>query len=251
MMRIAVDTTRCIGAGRCVLTTPDVFDSGSDGLARVLVQELDESRAAAVREVVRLCPVGAIRLEQASDIDSRRNAMQPCVDLLVSLGADTVKHPGGTLLTHLLRCVDMLEEWGASRQLREAGLLHALFAPDGSPDPMYSMLALSERPRVAELIGVPGEHLVYLYGACDREYTYPRLMDSSEQWRDRFTNEIRTPTQSELRDLMEITAANECDICSHNPRFRAEHGAELFELFTRTRPLLSDAAWARCQQVLG
>lgn len=249
-MKISVETTHCIGAGRCVIAAPEVFDSGADGLARVVrAPDSSDAGAAAVHEAVRLCPVGAIHIEQSDDLT--RNAMQPCIDLLVSLGAAEVKHPGGTLLSHLLRCVSLLESWGAGRELCEAGLLHALFAPDGSPDPMYSMLPLSERPRVAQLIGERGEHLVYLYGACDREYSYPRLMNASEQWRDRFTNEVRTLSEAELRELMEITAANETDICSHNPRFRAEHGAELFELFTRTRPLITDAAWARCQQVLG
>ncbi|MGK3959883.1 DUF6817 domain-containing protein [Sorangium sp. So ce118] len=176
--------------------------------------------------------------------------MEQSVALLVSLGAGTVKHPGGTLLAHLLRVETMLRKWGASDEIREAGLLHALFAPDGSPDPFYTMLSLEERPRVAELIGAHAEELVYFYGACDREYTYPRLMEPSGQWRDRFTNEIRTPSEERLRGLMEITAANEVDIASHNPTFRAKYGAELFELFSRTRPLLSEGAWAYCQAVL-
>ncbi|WP_433928487.1 DUF6817 domain-containing protein [Sorangium cellulosum] len=177
--------------------------------------------------------------------------MEQSVALLVSLGAGTVKHPGGTLLAHLLRVEKMLRKWGASDEIREAGLLHALFAPDGSPDPFYTMLSLDERPRVASIIGTYAEELVYFYGACDREYTYPRLMDPSDQWRDRFTNEVKTPSDDRLRGLMEITAANEVDIASHNPGFRAMYGAELFELFSRTRPLLSDGAWAHCQSVLG
>ncbi|WP_437965339.1 DUF6817 domain-containing protein [Sorangium sp. So ce260] len=177
--------------------------------------------------------------------------MEQSVELLVSLGAGTVKHPGGTLLAHLLRVETMLRKWGASDEVREAGLLHALFAPDGSPDPYYTMLSLGERPRVAALIGSYAEELVYFYGACDREYTYPRLMEPSDQWRDRFTNEIKTPSEERLRGLMEITAANEVDIASHNPAFRARYGADLYELFSRTRPLLSAGAWAHCQAVLG
>lgn len=173
------------------------------------------------------------------------------VDLLVSLGAAEKKHPGGTLLEHLLRIEKMLGEWGANQDVRMAGLLHALFAPDGSPDPLYTMLELSHRERIASIIGPEAEDLVYFYGACDREYTYPRLAEPADQWRDRFTNEVRTPTTARLRDLMEITAANEVDICSHNPVFRAEHGAELLEVFTRTQHYLSAPAWAHCQEVLG
>ncbi|WP_274561309.1 DUF6817 domain-containing protein [Streptomyces spiramyceticus] len=172
------------------------------------------------------------------------------VDLLESVGAGEVKHPGGTLLSHLLRVERKLEEWGAREDVREAGLLHALFAPDGSPDPMYSMLELDQRPRVAEVIGEPAEGLVYLYGAMDRKYTYPHLNDDSDHWRDRFTGEIRTLSQQEIRDLMEISVANECDIASHNPEFHAKYGPEFLVLFTRMRSTISEDAWSEVQNVL-
>ncbi|MFE7776524.1 DUF6817 domain-containing protein [Streptomyces sp. NPDC057445] len=172
------------------------------------------------------------------------------VELLESVGAGEIKHPGGTLLAHLLRVEAKLEQWGAREDVREAGLTHALFAPDGSPDPMYSMLDLSERPRVAKVIGDAAESLVYLYGAMDRKYTYPHLNDESDHWRDRFTGEIRTLSQQQIRDLMEISVANECDIASHNPVFHAKYGPEFLELFTRMRPTLSDDAWDEVQNVL-
>ncbi|MGW5121613.1 ferredoxin, partial [Streptomyces noursei] len=35
-MRITVDTGRCVGAGQCVLTAPDLFDQDDDGLVTVL-----------------------------------------------------------------------------------------------------------------------------------------------------------------------------------------------------------------------
>ncbi|MEU6221907.1 DUF6817 domain-containing protein [Streptomyces sp. NPDC047022] len=173
------------------------------------------------------------------------------VELLESVGAGDIKHPGGTLLSHLLRVEGKLTEWGAREDVREAGLTHALFAPDGSPDPMYSMLDLSERPRVAKVIGEAAEGLVYLYGAMDRKYTYPHLADEKDHWRDRFTGELRTLTEQEIRDLMEISVANECDIASHNPEFHAKYGPEFLELFTRMRATLSEDAWGEVQHVLG
>jgi hypothetical protein len=172
------------------------------------------------------------------------------IDLLVALGAGDIKHPGGTLLTHLTRVADHLKEWGASEDVQNAGLLHAVFAPDGSPDPMFSMLPLDERDKVVAAAGPESAALVYIYGAMDRQYTYPRLTDTADQWKDRFTGQIRTLGEVEMRSLMEITAANEVDICGHNAAFREANHVELLELFTRTRHLISAKAWNRIQEVM-
>ena len=61
-VRIHADTDRCIGAGQCVLTAPDIFDSGEDGLVVVLVPEPAEALLDDVREAVDLCPARAIGL---------------------------------------------------------------------------------------------------------------------------------------------------------------------------------------------
>ncbi|AIA08328.1 ferredoxin [Streptomyces noursei] len=58
-MRITVDTGRCVGAGQCVLTAPDLFDQDDDGLVTVLDPTAGVS-AGAAREAAALCPSGAI-----------------------------------------------------------------------------------------------------------------------------------------------------------------------------------------------
>ncbi|MEV0059196.1 ferredoxin [Nocardia sp. NPDC050718] len=61
MLELRVDRERCIGAGMCALTAPDVFDQDPDD-GRVLAHAT--TRAAeweqAVHEAVLLCPSGAI-----------------------------------------------------------------------------------------------------------------------------------------------------------------------------------------------
>jgi ferredoxin len=65
-MRVTADRDVCIGAGMCVLTAPAVFDqSDADGLVEVLVQTPAVAETAAVREAVKLCPSGALRLEES------------------------------------------------------------------------------------------------------------------------------------------------------------------------------------------
>ncbi len=64
-MRVTADRDVCIGAGMCVLTAPAVFDqSEADGLVEVLVETPGAADAAAVRDAVKLCPSGALRIEE-------------------------------------------------------------------------------------------------------------------------------------------------------------------------------------------
>ena len=60
-MRIGTDRSRCIGAGMCALTAPEVFDQDTDD-GTVLVSDAAPVGAAAeaARRAVRLCPSGAI-----------------------------------------------------------------------------------------------------------------------------------------------------------------------------------------------
>lgn len=61
-MRIIADTTRCVGAGQCVLTEPDVFDQDDEGTVALLVEQPEERDLAKVREATDLCPGQALSL---------------------------------------------------------------------------------------------------------------------------------------------------------------------------------------------
>ncbi|MFF8467266.1 ferredoxin [Streptomyces griseus] len=62
-MGVWVDRERCVGAGMCALTAPDVFTQDDDGFSEMLPGSTagtgDHPR---VREAVRACPVGAVSL---------------------------------------------------------------------------------------------------------------------------------------------------------------------------------------------
>ncbi|MEU1606172.1 ferredoxin [Micromonospora matsumotoense] len=49
----------CIGAGQCVLSTPELFDQSDDGRVLLRRQPVDAEEA---RVAVDLCPSGALRL---------------------------------------------------------------------------------------------------------------------------------------------------------------------------------------------
>jgi ferredoxin len=62
-MRVKADTDRCIGAGMCVLTAPEVFDqSEDDGTVLLLEPEPSAAKEAAVRRAVQACPSGALSI---------------------------------------------------------------------------------------------------------------------------------------------------------------------------------------------
>ncbi|MEO3808971.1 ferredoxin [Sphaerisporangium sp. B11E5] len=62
-MRITADTSRCIGAGMCVLTAPELFDQNDDDGTVILLEETPSptSRDTA-RRAVRSCPSGALSI---------------------------------------------------------------------------------------------------------------------------------------------------------------------------------------------
>lgn len=162
-------------------------------------------------------------------------------DFLLDRGAGELAHPGGTLYEHLARVAELLAAWGADEDLQAAGLCHACYGTDGYPQPL---LAPSERLVLADLIGIRAESLVYLYGSCDRDLVYPALGGAGPvSFRDRFTGQMHTPREADVRSFTELTAANELDIIRHNPATAAQHGTVLRELFTRARPRLTEAAW--------
>lgn len=62
MTRIEVDRSRCVGAGQCVLSAPDVFDQDDDGMVRLLMTETDGAHEDEVHEASMVCPSQAVSL---------------------------------------------------------------------------------------------------------------------------------------------------------------------------------------------
>ena len=64
MIRITIDEQKCIGAGHCVRSAPDVFDQREDdGIVVLLTDEAPDDQAPRLRKAVELCPAQAIRIE--------------------------------------------------------------------------------------------------------------------------------------------------------------------------------------------
>ncbi|MGW3118236.1 ferredoxin [Streptomyces sp. NPDC001107] len=62
---LRIDRERCIGAGMCALTAPEVFDQDpDDGRVLLLHTEPTTAHRAAARMAAGVCPSGAITLHE-------------------------------------------------------------------------------------------------------------------------------------------------------------------------------------------
>ncbi|MGH3796920.1 MAG: ferredoxin [Pseudonocardiaceae bacterium] len=62
-MRIMADTGRCVGAGQCVLTEPEVFDQDeTEGTVVLRTAQVSDDNVDRVREAVHVCPSQALSL---------------------------------------------------------------------------------------------------------------------------------------------------------------------------------------------
>ncbi|MFF5306624.1 MULTISPECIES: ferredoxin [unclassified Streptomyces] len=65
-MRITVDQDRCVSAGHCVVSAPDVFDQREeDGVVVLLDPRPPVASHAGVSEAALLCPAAVIRVARA------------------------------------------------------------------------------------------------------------------------------------------------------------------------------------------
>lgn len=63
-MKITLEPERCVGAGHCVLSAPEVFDQDeTDGIVVLLDTEPSTALADAVHEAADLCPARAILVD--------------------------------------------------------------------------------------------------------------------------------------------------------------------------------------------
>ena len=63
-LRLGVDRDRCVGAGMCALTAPEVFDQDDDGIVVLLEAEPSDDQQPLVRRAASLCPARVISLAE-------------------------------------------------------------------------------------------------------------------------------------------------------------------------------------------
>lgn len=64
-MRVTIDRDKCIGAGQCVMTVPEVFDQDEDSGTVILLQETPAvALQDEVRRAVHFCPARVIGADE-------------------------------------------------------------------------------------------------------------------------------------------------------------------------------------------
>lgn len=169
-------------------------------------------------------------------------------DLLQQLGAGEFEHLNGSLEQHLTATAAILKRWGASATLQTAGLFHAAYGTAGFTD---AMVSLTQRQRIAEVIGAEVEALVYLYCCCDRDFVFAQFSVSGTiEFKDRFTQTQFELSQEQLNAFCELTVANELELVYTSESFKHQYGQQLFNLFASMDAYLSEAARDAYQQAL-
>jgi hypothetical protein len=155
-------------------------------------------------------------------------------------GAQDIQHQNGSLLSHLERAERLLRRWDAGEALCLAGLCHAAYGTDGFAP---SLLATSQRPLLAGVIGREAEEIVYFYASCDRAAVYPQLGRAARvRFRDRFAGDDVGPTDSQLQAFLELTFANEIDVVSTTAGRPRSDWQQLIDLLSRCEGLVSEGA---------
>ncbi len=168
---------------------------------------------------------------------------------LAKLDAGEFQHLDGSLIDHLKGTQSILEKWGASIKLQDAGLYHAAYGTAGFNE---SLVSTNQREKIVSIIGSEAEEIVYQYCASDRETFFSRIgRDLNPVFPNRFTGESYHLSENMLRDFCELTAANEIEIALDNPDFLGKYGVELKELFIQMAPYLSIIAQQEAAEVFG
>lgn len=169
------------------------------------------------------------------------------IALLKKLGSHTTKSENGWLIDHLTGTYNLLVEWGADEALCDAGLFHAAYGTFGYDE---KLIDVSRRNDLTALIGKEAESIVYTYCACDRDKTYPNLKNRVVIFRDRFDDQTRYLTSKQLRNFCELTVANQLELINSNDSFRQKWAQDMYKLFKKMNPYISDAAKAAYQETL-
>nr|WP_296074360.1 hypothetical protein [uncultured Actinoplanes sp.] len=160
--------------------------------------------------------------------------------------ADEVPHAGGSLYEHLLRVRERLAGHRLSEPEQLAGLTHAAYGTDGFA---VTLLDVTERRTLRELIGPVAEAMVYRYGGCDRGRTWRALPATGEIW-SRFTGHVEAPTPDELRAFADLSIVNELDVYERSPEIAEKAGDYFRSVFPTWEPIVSPSVMADCRRVL-
>lgn len=161
-------------------------------------------------------------------------------DELAALGAGDIAHLNGSLEAHLTGVFHLLREWRADEAVCVAGLYHATYGTAGFDD---AMVSLDQRARIASVVGIEAEEIIYTYCACDRPVVWPQIgTEAVVTFRNRFTGAEHVLDGKPLNDFCELSCANEMELALSDPSFVKQTSDVFGPLFRAWAPFLSSSA---------
>ena len=160
------------------------------------------------RAVTRICPAQRVTLMFKycePNFDPQRERLQAFLTLI---GADTVKHSGRTLWTHLLNVYDILREHGYKTEICAAGGLHSIF---GTNIFKTATLTPAQRVMVVNTIGEAATSYVELFSSVKRPATLEAALKNNTLTVETNAGSTVTLTEIQLNILCAIEAANLAD----------------------------------------
>lgn len=173
-------------------------------------------------------------------MDEYNEKSAAAVAFMKSRDADHTDHSEGDLLSHLQTTADLLKSWGNCDDVCLAGLCHAVYGTEGFKQ---SMLDVSQRDTLKDIIGPAAEALVYFYASAERNSFCPSITHGPVAFRDRFTEEVFEPDEQMLRDCLELMLANDVEIARRFEQFKTYTQPYNSELFTRCKGYVSEAGF--------
>ena len=161
--------------------------------------------------------------------------MKDALTELIDLGVENFKHINGNLLSHLKGTQELLAKWGNREALYSAGLYHAVYGTQG-----FKKQATNDRTKIINTIGEEAEKIVFYFSTCDREHFYSQIGNPEMEHRNRLNGETEVLSDSMLKDLLELTLANELEILMKLPFSIPKKWRTLFDKFEN---YVSDAGY--------
>lgn len=66
----------CICCGACISIAPELFDYSDEGTSKPIDKEITEEYAGLAHEAIDTCPVGAISLEEVTEVEENNDATE-------------------------------------------------------------------------------------------------------------------------------------------------------------------------------
>ncbi|MFN8532405.1 MAG: hypothetical protein U0556_02525 [Dehalococcoidia bacterium] len=126
-------------------------------------------------------------------------------DLLLTYHTDENPHLAGSLIEHLVGTHDLLEAWGNSRDLCNAGLFHSVY---GTQLFAIQSVPFEKRDDIRRAIGDRAERVAYLFSVTNRKTFFEQNGKPTATLYDVVRHEIVPVSPEELRDLIELEVAN-------------------------------------------